>query len=128
MGRVTALIVIGLLSLFVMVSFAAPPVQLDGVTPTVFVHLPVVVKAELATAVPPTAAPRPTDTAVPPTATPETTPPSVCSICTYNAYNCADFATQAEAQACYEHCLTVVGYDVHDLDRDCDGIACEALP
>jgi hypothetical protein len=129
MGRVTAFIVIGLLSLFVVVSFAAPPGQMDEVTLTIFVHLPIVVKAEMATAVPPTATPRPTDTAVPPTATPGSTPPANCTTCADDVYNCDDFATQAEAQACHDYCMNLVGCDIHELDGyDNDGLACEHLP
>ena len=41
----------------------------------------------------------------------------------YN-YNCSDFETQEEAQEVYEACDT----DVNGLDRDHDGIVCEALP
>lgn len=49
---------------------------------------------------------------------------SVCD-CTSNLYNCADFGNAgAEAQACYQHCLPIAG-DIHDLDRDGDGHACE---
>lgn len=46
--------------------------------------------------------------------------------CSYNFYNCADFSTHAEAQECYEHCGGLSN-DVHDLDRDNDGLACESL-
>ena len=55
------------------------------------------------------------------------TPASDC-YCASNRYNCSHFPTQAEAQAVYECCMKKVGYDVHRLDRDKDGIACEALP
>ena len=48
--------------------------------------------------------------------------------CSGDIYNCSDFGTHAEAQACYEHCMQVVGRDVHRLDGNSDGIACEALP
>lgn len=48
-------------------------------------------------------------------------------ICSYNAYNCSDFSTHAEAQAVYEYCGGVTS-DVHRLDRDKDGLACESLP
>jgi Staphylococcal nuclease homologue/Excalibur calcium-binding domain len=48
-------------------------------------------------------------------------------VCNRNAYNCGDFNTHAEAQAVYEACGGV-GNDVHKLDRDRDGIACESLP
>lgn len=55
------------------------------------------------------------------------TAPSDC-YCDRNAYNCKDFATHAEAQALYECCKRKTGYDVHDMDRDADGVACESLP
>lgn len=47
--------------------------------------------------------------------------------CNKNTYNCKDFATQVEAQKAFEHCKKITKKDVHDLDRDSDGIACEAL-
>jgi len=47
--------------------------------------------------------------------------------CGYNAYNCGDFATHAEAQATYEYCGGV-NNDIHKLDKDSDGVACESLP
>ena len=47
--------------------------------------------------------------------------------CSYNAYNCDDFSTHAEAQRVYEYCGGVSN-DVHQLDRDKDGSACETLP
>ncbi len=45
--------------------------------------------------------------------------------CQANIYNCSDFSNQESAQAVYEQCLAEVGKDVHDLDRDNDGTACE---
>ncbi|MDD5178501.1 MAG: excalibur calcium-binding domain-containing protein [Candidatus Nanoarchaeia archaeon] len=48
-------------------------------------------------------------------------------ICNYNAYNCDYFDTHAEAQYVYEYCGGV-NNDIHDLDRDNDGSACETLP
>lgn len=48
--------------------------------------------------------------------------------CHANLYNCADFSTQADAQACYEHCLAMGAGDVRSLDGDNDGMACEILP
>jgi len=45
--------------------------------------------------------------------------------CSANLYDCADFADQAAAQACYGYCLADVGHDVHWLDADADGVACE---
>ena len=38
--------------------------------------------------------------------------------CQFNKYNCSDFNSQKEAQAMLELC----GTDIHDLDRDNDGI------
>jgi hypothetical protein len=64
-----------------------------------------------------------------PSPTPTYSPPSGPCLCTGNLYNCSrDFATQAEAQACYDHCFKVTGYDIHRLDADEDGKACESLP
>ena len=54
-------------------------------------------------------------------------PPKPSYICSYNAYNCSDFATYAEAQTVYEGCGGLTN-DIHRLDRDKDGIACERLP
>ncbi len=47
--------------------------------------------------------------------------------CSYNAYNCADFATHMQAQNVYEMCGGVSN-DVHGLDADKDGKSCESLP
>lgn len=95
--------------------------------------VPVAMAPEVPTAVPtviPTMTPTivvPTQTPMPPaTSTPQ--PPAGCSICSYDAYNCSDFKTQREAQACYEYCMAMVGYDVHRLDGDGNGVACESLP
>jgi len=48
-------------------------------------------------------------------------------ICSYNAYNCTDFKTHAEAQKVYESCGGSSN-DIHKLDGDLDGEACETLP
>ncbi len=42
-------------------------------------------------------------------------------------YNCSDFDTQPEAQAFFEK-LGGIENDVHRLDGDNDGVACESLP
>ncbi|MCI0396238.1 MAG: thermonuclease family protein [Chloroflexi bacterium] len=62
------------------------------------------------------------------TAPPETTSPAAGCDCSGNVYNCRAFQSQAEAQACFVYCLQVAGRDVHDLDGDGDGRACESLP
>ncbi len=55
-------------------------------------------------------------------------PASSNYICSYNAYNCPrDFSTHREAQAVYEACGGV-NNDIHRLDTDKDGLACESLP
>jgi len=55
------------------------------------------------------------------------TTPAPCD-CSGPDLNCSDFSTHAEAQACYEHCLQQGYGDIHGLDGDDDGIACESLP
>ena len=98
-------------------------------TPTIFVHLPIIVKQPPATAtsVPPTATSiPPTATKLPPTAT-ATTAAGPC-LCYADLYNCDDFSTQAAAQACFNYCQSLGAGDVHHLDNDHDGIACEGLP
>ncbi len=47
--------------------------------------------------------------------------------CSRNAYNCSDFATQAEAQSAFESCGAGAN-DIHKLDADGDGEVCESLP
>lgn len=62
------------------------------------------------------------------TPAPSVTPaPSGKYICSSNVYNCSDFKTHAEAQAAFEACGGT-GNDIHKLDQDGDGLACESLP
>lgn len=49
------------------------------------------------------------------------------TICDSNSYNCSDFKTQAEAQRIFESCGGVSN-DIHRLDGNKDGEACESLP
>ena len=42
-------------------------------------------------------------------------------------YNCDDFKTQAEAQSVMDQC-GAQGRDVHGLDGNKDGVACQSLP
>jgi len=53
--------------------------------------------------------------------------PSPCN-CGGPDLNCSDFATHAEAQACYDYCKSRGYGDMFRLDGDNDGIACESLP
>jgi uncharacterized protein YraI len=48
--------------------------------------------------------------------------------CSYNAYDCSDFSSQQESQACFNDCMSKVGSDIHWLDDDGDGQACEYNP
>lgn len=86
------------------------------------------------------AAPPPTATATRtqtphPSATRTNTPsptqtqvPAAPCQCTGDLYNCSDFDYHWQAQQCYDYCMQQAGYDVHRLDSDKDGIACESLP
>lgn len=47
--------------------------------------------------------------------------------CSWNTYDCRDFRTQSEAQAAFRACGGIQN-DVHWLDDDRDGRACEWLP
>ncbi len=53
----------------------------------------------------------------------ENTSSSSNIICSYNAYNCGDFSTCSEVMEVFNACNS----DIHDLDRDNDGIPCESL-
>lgn len=47
-------------------------------------------------------------------------------VCSSNYYNCGDFSSQREAQEFFEYCGGI-NNDVHYLDGDKDGKACESL-
>ena len=47
--------------------------------------------------------------------------------CDRNLYDCRDFATQEEAQICFNYCRETTGRDVHNLDGGGDGRVCESL-
>lgn len=48
-------------------------------------------------------------------------------VCSSNTYNCGDFNSKAEAQNAYNFCMAQVGTDIHKLDGDGNGLACESL-
>jgi len=75
----------------------------------------------------PTATNTPQPTATPQPAATNTPQPGVC-LCTGNLYNCSDFSSEAAAQACYNHCVSVGAGDIHRLDENNNGVACESLP
>ena len=94
------------------------------------VVIPTVEQATETPTATPTATSTPTQT---PTATPTLTPTAtepaaaVCS-CSGNLYNCSDFGTHTQAQACFNYCVGQGAGDIHRLDSDNDGDACESLP
>ena len=45
--------------------------------------------------------------------------------CSGNLYNCPDFSSHVKAQACYNYCKSKGYGDVHKLDANKDGVACE---
>lgn len=104
------------------------------------VHLPLVGTSGVAATLAPTAPPASTSAATPTstatvTATHTATPTATATIptdppcpCDADTKNCSDFATQPEAQACFDHCMALTGRDVHRLDQNNDGVACESLP
>lgn len=50
----------------------------------------------------------------------------IVPICSFNKYNCSAFTTHKQAQYVYEYCGGV-NNDIHHLDGDHNGVACEAL-
>lgn len=67
------------------------------------------------------------DEVIQPTSAPIDVPAAVCD-CSGNLYDCSDFSSKEEAQACYDYCVSITGEDVHRLDGGGDGDACESLP
>ena len=51
----------------------------------------------------------------------------VCS-CSGDSYNCGDFDRHSQAQACFNYCVSQGKGDIHRLDGDGNGLACESLP
>ncbi len=56
----------------------------------------------------------------------EGTPENSVDYCEEDLYNCDDFATHEEAQEMFDWCGGVDS-DIHNLDRDGNGVACEGL-
>jgi len=74
------------------------------------------------------AVPIPTQASEPtPTFSPEPTPTKrvITCDCSSNLYNCSDFDDSYSAQGCFTYCQSIDRGDVHELDRDGDGNACE---
>jgi hypothetical protein len=67
---------------------------------------------------------KPTPT-TPPVIQPTQPPAAPVCECSYDAYNCSSFSSTRQAQACYNYCREQGRGDIHRLDRDNDGRACE---
>ncbi|MBI2030261.1 thermonuclease family protein [Candidatus Kaiserbacteria bacterium] len=77
---------------------------------------------------PPTPQSEPHQSAPAPTpSSPAPAPSASQYTCSANTYNCSDFSTHVEAQAVFDMCGGV-GHDIHKLDSNKDGEACESLP
>jgi hypothetical protein len=50
-----------------------------------------------------------------------------CS-CSSNIMDCSNFDTHATAQTCFDYCKSQGAGDIHELDADGNGLACEQLP
>lgn len=85
------------------------------------IYLPIVVRQ---------ATPMPTSTVAPiptATATPIAAPTALQYVCSYDYYNCPNFDTGPEAQEVFNYCRNLGFGDIHRLDQNDDGIACNAL-
>ena len=88
------------------------------------------IPSQTRTATPATATPPPTFTSVPPTLVliVPTQPAQAACSCSGDTLNCGDFSFQSSAQACYNYCISIGAGDIHGLDGNNDGSACESLP
>ena len=59
---------------------------------------------------------------------PVQTEPTPAYNCSGDTYNCGHFKNHKEAQSVFEYCLAQKGFDIHKMDRDNNGVACESLP
>jgi hypothetical protein len=50
----------------------------------------------------------------------------VCS-CAGDCYDCQDFDSKSDAQRCYDYCMSIGKGDVHGIDKDSDGVACNSI-
>ena len=49
---------------------------------------------------------------------------AIC-VCSSDLYHCMDFTSAASARECYKYCVSLGVGDIHGLDEDKDGLACE---
>lgn len=100
---------------------------------SVNIYLPIIARivptATTAPTITPTSTSVPTATSAPPTPTPQPTATMALRfICDHDAYNCSNFSTQAAAQEVFNYCANLGFGDIHRLDFDGNGVACESLP
>lgn len=70
----------------------------------------------------------PMATPVPARSNPVVIPPATTGCdCSGDIYNCSSFGSWSDAQGCFAYCLQTTGYDVHRLDQNNDGVACESM-
>lgn len=50
-----------------------------------------------------------------------------CTCAPHDTLDCRDFASREQAQTCFDTCLASTGYDVYDLDKNGNGLACETV-
>lgn len=108
-----------------------PPLRIVIATPTNTPYLVTATVPPLLTPYVVTATPNPLATPFVITATPSTTLPFPASqglicACVADLYNCPDFSSARAAQACFAFCVSQNTGDIHQLDRDQDGLACES--
>ena len=58
---------------------------------------------------------------------PDKTDNTISYDCSSDVYNCGDFSTQSEAQKVFDYCESQGKGDIHRLDSNNDGEACESL-
>lgn len=120
------------LSIIGLIAIATIPQHGAGQTIPPNVYLPLIAR-EQPTATP-TATTVPQATATPTATTVVVNTPTATAtmqllyICDHDAYNCSDFNTQAAAQAVFNYCAERGFGDIHRLDQNGDGDACESLP
>ena len=123
--KISALTLIALLSILVLAVTFAGCTSDDSTTSTVQTSTPLATKSTTIATTIPTTKPTTKATTVP-TPKPTTVKSAVCS-CSGDIYNCADFSSHSEAQACFDYCKSIGKGDIHRLDRDNNGYACESL-
>jgi hypothetical protein len=96
--------------------------QAQTIPPSWKLYMPVVKTMGI-----PTATPQPVPTSTPTVSPTATTVSGPCQ-CHGDLYNCSDFETQDTAQQCFNWCSSQGAGDIHKLDFNNDGIACESNP